>query len=136
MVNVDSQWRVVTDNSRNLKMKLVTQEIKVFLPLVVPVSCDDWIRMTKYYNKLISFYKTKTKDQKNIVALLQRQLIKKINPKILLLPVVSSRLKSMRSSADTVDTKGSQVGYKGIPSKEYRLKKKHLKCLFSQHPRK
>lgn len=39
MVNVDSQWRVVTDKSGNLKMKLVAEEIKVYLPFVVPVSC-------------------------------------------------------------------------------------------------
>lgn len=41
----------------------------------------------------------------------------------------------MRSSAKTVDTEGSQVGCKEIPSTEYFLKKKDYKSSRPQHPK-
>lgn len=78
----------------------------------------------KYYNQLRICSTREAQTAKENYALLKVSL-----------PVMSSRLKSMRSSAKTVDTEGSQVGCKEIPSTEYLLKKKDYKSSCPHHPK-
>lgn len=101
VVSINSQGHVVTHDDRDFKMNGITQEKGMGPPFKLPVICKE----------------NRHTNLKLLCIGWQDRWVRFV-------PVMIRRLKSILSSAEVTETKGTQAGSKETPSTEYLLKTK------------